>query len=62
MLKCKNVNICWHFNIYKHEINVSRLSFISIIITASESFKARKVFILSHFSIDKNLKFHAQLS
>ena len=41
---------------------VSILTFISMINTSSESFKARKVLIFQHFSFYEQLKFHAQLS
>ena len=40
---------------------VGNLTFMSIIHT-SENLKARKVFILQHFSFYERLKFHSQLS
>ena len=42
--------------------NVSMLTFISMINTPSESLNARKVYIFQHFSVNEQLKFHAQLS
>ena len=45
-----------------HVINVKMATFISMINTISESFKARKVFIFQHFSFYEQLKFYAQLS
>ena len=41
---------------------VGILTFISMINTTSESLKASKVFIFSHFIFYEQLKFHAQLS
>ena len=41
---------------------VGILTFISMINTTSKSLKARKVFILQHFSFYEHLKFHAQFS
>ena len=41
---------------------VGILTFISRINTASESFKARKIFIFQHFTFYEQLKFHVQLS
>ena len=41
---------------------VGILTFISRINTVSESFKARTIFIFSHFAFYEQLKFHAQLS
>ena len=38
------------------------LTFISMINTATECFKARKVFNFHHFSFNEHLKFHAQQS
>ena len=44
----------------KMQTIVDNLTFISMINT-SERLKARKVFILKHFSFYKQLKFHAKL-
>ena len=41
---------------------VDILTIISMINTASESLKARTIFIFEHFSFYGQLKFHAQLS
>ena len=41
--------------------NIDILTFISKIKAASESFKARKIFIFQHFTFYEQLKFHAQL-
>ena len=41
---------------------VDILTFISRIKTASESLKARKVFIFQHFCFNEQLKVHAQMS
>ena len=41
---------------------VGILTFISRINTASESFKARKIFTFQYFTFYEQLKFHAQLS
>ena len=41
---------------------VGILTFISMSITTSESFKARNVFVFWHLSFNEQLKFHAQLS
>ena len=41
---------------------VGILTFISIINTTSERFKARNLFIRRYFSFYEQLKFHAQLS
>ena len=41
---------------------VGILTFISMINTACESLKARKIFIVQNFSFCEQLKFHAQLS
>ena len=38
------------------------LTFISMINTTSERFKARNIFICRYFSFDEQFKFHAQLS
>ena len=46
----------------EHETIVGILTFISMINTTSESLKARKVFIVQHFSFYEQLKFHAHLS
>ena len=48
-------------NVKMHTI-VGILTFISKDKTASESFKARKIFIFQHFTINEQLKFNAQLS
>ena len=59
--------INWNKNEIYHVINdkmptiVGILIFISMINTASESLKARKLFILQHHSFYEQLKFHAQL-
>ena len=49
-------------NVKMPTIIVGILTFISMIITTSESSKARKVFIIQHFSKHEQLKFQAQLS
>ena len=41
---------------------VGILTFISMINTASESLKGRKVIIYHHSNFDDQLKFHVQLS
>ena len=41
---------------------VGVLTFISMINTTPESFKARKVFIFQHLSFYEQLKCHAQLN
>ena len=41
---------------------VGILTFIRLINTVSENFKARKIFIFQHFTFYEQLKFHAQLS
>ena len=41
---------------------VGILTFISMINTTSERFKARNFFICQYFSFYEQLKFHAQLS
>ena len=46
----------------KMPIIVGILTFISMINTTSESFKARTIFSFQHFSFYEQLKFHAQLS
>ena len=46
----------------KMPIIVGILTFISMINTAPESFKARKIFIFQHFTFYEQLNFHAQLS
>ena len=38
---------------------VGFFTFVSMIITTSESLKARKVFIFQHFRFYEQLKFHA---
>ena len=40
---------------------VGIITFISMINTASESLKARKVFIFQHFNCKEQFKFHDQL-
>ena len=46
----------------KMPTSVGILTIISKIKTASESFKAREIFIFHHFTFYERLKFHAQLS
>ena len=46
----------------KMSTNVGILTVISRINTASESFKARTIFIYHHFTFYEQLKFHAQFS
>ena len=41
---------------------VGILTFISMINTASESFKARKIFAFQHSTFNEQFKFHAQLN
>ena len=42
--------------------NVGILTFIRMINTASESLKAKKIFVFQQFSFYEQDKFHAQLS
>ena len=46
----------------KMPTTVGILTFMSIINTAFESLKARKVFVFQYFSFYEQLKFNAQLS